>query len=71
MKKRGTTKRRTTTAIRVRVLGETWHVPRGFGRVYERVAAADLALVYEPRRSSLYLLRIVQIASPSVSRTRT
>lgn len=31
-----------TTAIRV--LGETWRVPRGFGRTYARVAKDDLAL---------------------------
>jgi len=36
-------KRPTTTAIRV--LGETWRVPRGFGRAYARAARDDLALV--------------------------
>jgi hypothetical protein len=35
--------RRRTTAIRV--LDKTWHVPRGFGRVYARVAKDDLSRV--------------------------
>jgi hypothetical protein len=30
---------------KIRVLGETWRVPRGFGREYARVARDDLALV--------------------------
>lgn len=34
-------KKRTT---KIRVLGETWHVPRGFGRAYARAAKDDLAL---------------------------
>jgi hypothetical protein len=29
---------------KIRVLGETWHVPRGFGRVYARVLREDIAL---------------------------
>ena len=33
----------TTT---IRVLGETWHVPRGFGLAYLRAAQADLALAF-------------------------
>jgi hypothetical protein len=35
-------KKTATTAIRV--LGETWRVPRGFGRVYADTAKHDLAL---------------------------
>jgi hypothetical protein len=35
------TRPRTTT---IRVLGETWRVPRGFGRAYARAARDDLAL---------------------------
>jgi hypothetical protein len=34
-------KPRTTTIC---ILGEAWHVPRGFGRAYVRAAEADLAL---------------------------
>lgn len=34
-------KPRTT---KIRVLGETWRVPRGFGRAYARAAKDDLAL---------------------------
>lgn len=34
-------KPRTT---KIRVLGETWRVPRGFGRAYARTAKDDLAL---------------------------
>ncbi len=36
-------KKRATTKIRV--LGEIWAVPRGFGRVYAQTARDDLALV--------------------------
>ena len=35
-------KKRTT---KIRVLGETWHVPRGFGKAYARAAKDDLDLV--------------------------
>lgn len=35
-------KKRTT---KIRVLGETWHVPRGFGAVYRRVLRAHLDLI--------------------------
>lgn len=35
-------KKRTTT---IRVLGEPWHVPRGFGRLYASVVKADLTMV--------------------------
>jgi hypothetical protein len=35
-------KNNRTTAIRV--LGETWRVPRGFGRIYKDTARHDLAL---------------------------
>ncbi len=34
--------KRTT---KIRVLGETWRVPRGFGREYARIAKMDLALI--------------------------
>jgi hypothetical protein len=38
-------KRRTARTTAIRVLGETWHVPRGFGRAYARVARDDLEWV--------------------------
>lgn len=34
--------KKTTT---IRVFNETWHVPRGFGRIYRDAAKADLAWV--------------------------
>ena len=34
--------KKRTTSIRVR--GETWHVPRGFGKAYARAAKDDLEL---------------------------
>jgi hypothetical protein len=40
VKKKALKKRFTT----IRVLGEIWHVPRGFGREYARCAKDDLAL---------------------------
>jgi hypothetical protein len=33
-----------TRTAKIRVLGETWRVPRGFGRAYARAAKDDLAL---------------------------
>lgn len=37
--------RASTPTTAIRILGETWRVPRGFGRVYARAAKDDLAMV--------------------------
>lgn len=37
-----------TRFTKIRVLGETWRVPRGFGRAYARAAKIDLALAFGP-----------------------
>jgi hypothetical protein len=42
MSRRSTKSQKTTT---IRVNGEIWKVPRGFGRVYARAVKADLNLI--------------------------
>lgn len=41
----GNNRTRAIRTTKIRVLGETWRVPRGFGRVYARSVKEDLALI--------------------------
>lgn len=38
-----------TTTVGITVGGETWKVPRGFGKAYKRAALQDLALIAQGR----------------------